>query len=238
MTVIQTFSLTFSEDALAMKAHAIAQYYGFKLNNHDLPRLHLSNDGLVLLIKGFSPLKVDFSTGFQKSKLGPSHGLIRACKPKPKMRILDLTAGWGRDASLLAAAGAEVVMVERQAVMAALLEDGLGRAPRNLSLSLIFADALTYLQQVKPSQYPDVIYIDPMHPERQKSALVKKDMQALQQLFGADNDVEVLINLALKCARDKVIVKWPQRLVALKEPDHSVSGKTIRFDVYYPKFGS
>jgi len=80
--------------------------------------------------------------------------------------------------------------------------------------------------------YPDVIYIDPMHPNRQKAALVKKDLQVLQQLIGADEDVLALIHLATTRALQKVVVKWPQQLPALLKPCTSITGKTVRFDIY------
>ena len=71
-----------------------------------------------------------------------------------------------------------------------------------------------------------------MHPERQKSALVKKDMQALQQIIGADDDAEKLIKLAITRTKNRVVVKWPQRLAPLIKPNYSLNGKTVRFDVY------
>ena len=80
-----------------------------------------------------------------------------------------------------------------------------------------------------------MIYIDPMHPLRQKSALVKKDMQALQQLIGADEDAYELIQLAIARARQRVVVKWPQHLQPLLPPTLNICGKTVRFDVYHVK---
>ena len=190
------------------------------------------------MLEHFSPLCVDFSSSiWQKRRdAGKKQGLVRACKPAEGVRILDATAGWGRDAAVLASFGAEVHMLERQPVMAALLADGLSRMShqpaRPLVLSLLAMDAKNYLQTLATVDYPDVIYIDPMHPARQKSALVKKDMQALQQLIGADNDACDLIQLAITRARQRVVVKWPQRLAPLLPPTLSISGKTVRFDVY------
>ena len=208
------------------------------IDHHVFPRLSLTDDKLVLLLEHFSPLCVDFSSSiWQKRRdAGKKQGLVRACKPAEGVRILDATAGWGRDAAVLASFGAEVHMLERQPVMAALLADGLSRmshqpAP-SLVLSLLAMDAKNYLQMLATVDYPDVIYIDPMHPARQKSALVKKDMQALQQLIGADNDACDLIQLAITRARQRVVVKWPQRLAPLLPPTLSISGKTVRFDVY------
>lgn len=204
-------------------------------------RLHETPEKLELLSDSFLPLFVDFnSVTIQKRRdAGKKQGIVRACKPTKGMRVLDATAGWGRDAAILASFGADVLMLERQPIMAALLADGLSRLLPDspLTLSLVHADAKDYLQALLNTDYPDVIYIDPMHPERQKSALVKKDMQALQQLIGADTDVCELIQLAITRTRQRVVVKWPQRLPALIQPDACITGKTVRFDVYLLKRG-
>lgn len=210
-----------------------------RIDSSPPPELCMVDGTLVLQILGFSPLSVDFSrqTVQKRRDAGKKQGLVRACKPMQGMRILDVTAGWGRDAAVLASFGADVVMIERQPMMAALLADGLARCASSdaFKLSLVHTDAKDYLMALAESDYPDVIYIDPMHPSRQKSALVKKDMQALQQLLGADDDVEALIQCAIQHARQRVVVKWPQRLIAVLKPDLSVPGKTVRFDIYFPR---
>ena len=43
---------------------------------------------------------------------------------------------------------------------------------------------------------PDVVYLDPMFPHREKSALVKKEMRVFQELVGADNDADDLLDFA------------------------------------------
>ncbi len=199
-------------------------------------RLKATFEKLVLLSDNFLPLFVDFNSLIAKKRrnAGKKQALVQACKPAIGMRIIDATAGWGRDAAVLASFGADVLMLERQSMMAALLYDGLSRLPLEspLKLSLMHTDSKHYLQTLPITDYPDVIYIDPMHPERQKSALVKKDMQALQQLIGADDDVLELIQLGLTRTRQRVVVKWPQRLPALLQPDACIAGKTVRFDIY------
>ena len=227
-----------ASDTLLQKANDLAAELNLVVDNQVLPRLSVTEDKLVLLLEHFSPLFVDFtSVVMQKRKAaGKKQGLVRACKPAKGLRIMDVTAGWGRDAALLASLGAEVLMLERQPFMAALLADGLARMQSQgsfvLPLSLMALDAHVYLNRLSEIDYPDVIYIDPMHPVRQKSALVKKDMQALQQMIGADNDALDLLQLALKKVRQRVVVKWPQRLAPLLPPHYSIAGETIRFDVY------
>ncbi len=160
--------------------------------------------------------------------------LLKACKLEPHFTVFDATAGFGRDAALLAASGANVLMCEREPLLAALLDDALKRLSpeRQLKLQLIHDDAKTYLQKLKPADYPDVIYLDPMHPKRDKSARVKKDLYALQQYLGPDEDVLELLRLARAHVKRRVILKWPVRQPALLTPNYTVSGKTIRFDVY------
>lgn len=238
-------AIGFESNELYAEAKSLADKYDFVLDDQQLPRLSVTPDKLVLLSDKFSPQCVDFNPQVWQKRhdAGKKQGLVRACKPTNGLRILDVTAGWGRDAAVLASFGAEVLMLERQPVMVALLDDALQRLKSSfnenssninhtMSLALLYTDAKDYLQTLLPADYPDVIYIDPMHPARQKSALVKKDMQILQNLFGADEDAKELIELAVGCARKRVVVKWPQRLPTLVQPTMSIDGKTVRFDIY------
>src|SRR3990167_10713755 len=222
-----------------LEAGEISLKYGFELNQNILPRLNLTADRLELLINGFKPLFVDILGNINRRKDQiRQQGVIKACMIGKDIKILDLTAGWGRDSSLLASLGAHVLMLERNPMMAALLLNGLERFANSSkfksgSLNLLYVDAKNYLQELSSSDYPDVIYIDPMHPVRQKSALVKKDMQSLKLLIGADIDAMALISLAIGKAKKRVVVKWPQNLQPMLQPKQSISGSTVRFDLYF-----
>lgn len=95
--------------------------------------------------------------------------------------VVDATAGLGRDAFVLASVGCRVRMLERNPVVAALLDDGLARGYADAEiggwlqerLQLIHASSLTALSDITPR--PQVVYLDPMFPHKQKSALVKRD---------------------------------------------------------------
>ena len=98
------------------------------------------------------------------------------------------------------------------------------------SLKLIYTDGLQYLSSIE--QVPDLIYLDPMHPVRKKSALVKKDMQVLQSIIGPDLDANNLLSAAISTACERVVMKWPQNNAAVLKPRYSIPGTTVRFDVY------
>ena len=72
---------------------------------------------------------------------------------------------------------------------------------------LIHASGIDALAEITPP--PDVVYLDPMYPHRQKSALVKKEMRVFQSLVGADEDADLLLAPALALATRRVVVKRP-----------------------------
>lgn len=129
---------------------------------------------------------VDFVSGTQahRRKFGGGRGEAVAkavgIKKGYLPRVVDATAGLGRDAFVLAALGCQVQMLERNPVVAALLDDGLRRGYLDAEigpwlrerLTLLHASSLTALVAIEPR--PEVVYLDPMYPHRQKSALVKK----------------------------------------------------------------
>jgi 16S rRNA (guanine1516-N2)-methyltransferase len=156
------------------------------------------------------------------------------------LTVLDATAGLGQDAFVLASLGCEVILIEKSPIIAALLADGLDRAEdllteKNIKMTLIEDNAISFMQRLNSNQKPDVIYLDPMYPHRIKSALVKKEMRIIRSLIGDDLDSSELLATALKFARKRVVVKRPRlapNIVHNIKPDIVYSGKSCRFDVY------
>ena len=156
--------------------------------------------------------------------------------------VLDITAGLARDAYILACLGCKVTLVEQSTVLYTLIDDGIRRGLANAAsadvlnnfMNLVNADSVLYMEQMDKKTRPEVIYIDPMYPERKKSALVKKDMQILQHLLGKDENAEALLKTALECAGRRVVVKRPihAETVGDIKPDASISSKKTRYDVY------
>ncbi|WP_261874741.1 class I SAM-dependent methyltransferase [Vibrio rarus] len=182
--------------------------------------------------------------GGKGQAIAKAAGLNKGATPS----VLDATAGLGRDAFVLASLGCKVQMIERNPVVAALLDDGLSRAKQDAEIggwvtermSLLHASSLDALSQLAVDdqfQCPDVIYLDPMypHPEnKKKSALVKKEMRVFQTLVGADNDADGLLAPALQLATKRVVVKRPDYAQWLDQvkPSMAIETKKNRFDVY------
>ncbi|MFM5095860.1 class I SAM-dependent methyltransferase [Aeromonas rivipollensis] len=154
--------------------------------------------------------------------------------------VVDATAGLGRDAFVLASLGCKVTLIERSPVVAALLQDGLARAAQDPEIGPWVCERMHLLQGpavdnlLALSERPDVIYLDPMFPHKQKSALVKKEMRVFQSLVGPDLDADALLPAALKMANKRVVVKRPAYAGWLNEhkPSMAIETKGNRFDVY------
>ena len=156
--------------------------------------------------------------------------------------VVDATAGLGRDAFVLASIGCRVRMLERNPVVAALLDDGLRRGYADAEiggwlrerLELLHASSLDALTDISPA--PDVVYLDPMYPHKQKSALVKKEMRVFQSLVGADLDADGLLEPARQLAKKRVVVKRPDYAPPLADiaTPNAVTTKSHRFDIYTP----
>lgn len=204
-------------------------------------RFHLVNQGgqLSLVDRNFpkqAPLVIDFSAARLQQRVkrgGKKELLLRAVGAKPGLRVSDWTAGLGTDSLLLAASGCHVTLFERSPVLALLLKQALHLAKDHSDLAevanrmeLITGDA-RFLRRAPV----DVIYLDPMFPSRDKSALVNGSMQYLQRFLGPDGDAEQLITTALKQPVKRVVVKKPA--TAPKSDATFVLGaKANRFDVY------
>lgn len=162
--------------------------------------------------------------------------------------VVDATAGFGKDAFLLAAAGYSLTLLEKNPIIFRLLQNGIERAQQNPQLStitekmeLIQEDSAAYLGSLTALHFPEVIYLDPMFPTRQKSACVKKEAVLLQEITQAtENDTDPhheLFLTALKRATRRIVVKRPRLAPPLagKTPAFSLTGKAIRFDIYLPQ---
>ena len=163
--------------------------------------------------------------------------------------VLDATAGLGKDSFVLASLGCTVTMLERSPIVQSLLADGLQRAQvfarerdgellQTVSrMKLVTQDSRLYLESLATDQFPDVIYLDPMFPERQKTADVKKEMAAFHQIVGKDEDADALLPLALAHVNYRVVVKRPRKAPLLNNqtPSYQLEGKSSRYDIYTVK---
>jgi len=217
--------------------------------------LQLGPEGLQLALTGPDapgPVRVDFVAGAaaHRRQFGGGSGQLIAkavgIQPGVRPTVLDATAGLGRDAFVLATLGCDVTLIERHPLIAALLEDGLSRArsdaavgPIVARMRLLLGNAIGLMRawESEESEAPQVIYLDPMFPHRDKSALVKKEMRLFRPLVGDDDDAPALLEAALALASHRVVVKRPRKAPAVggQAPGYALEGNSSRFDIYPKK---
>ncbi|MFN2361493.1 MAG: class I SAM-dependent methyltransferase [Marinobacter sp.] len=212
--------------------------------------LFSDENGLGLQVTGKGapgPVRAEFVTGkagYRREHGGGTGQLIARAvglqKTRQPLHVLDATAGLGQDAFVLASLGCRVSLFERSPVIHALLGDGLARAALNEQSAPVVArmtlqpgSSIDWLKQAGEGG-ADVIYLDPMFPHRDKSALVKKEMQVFRTVVGDDGDSEDLLSAALAVATYRVVVKRPRKAepVSGPEPTTRIEGKSSRYDVY------
>lgn len=169
-----------------------------------------------------------------------SEMLVHAARTKKEHPFaIDATAGMGEDSFLLSAYGYQVTMYEQNPVVAALLQDALDRAKAHPQLKEIvermhLVEGNSTILMKGSGLQPDLIYLDPMFPARQKSGLVNKKLQLIQKLESPCVEEKDLFEAALSLHPGKIIVKRPQKgpFLDLRKPAYSNMGKAIRYDCY------
>lgn len=212
-----------------------------------------TSEGLTLT-DGTMELRADFGRMLPRLKQGrlQQELLVKAARTKgiEQPWAIDATAGFGEDSLLLAAAGFTVDLYEQDCVIAALLKDALDRAADDPALATAAAhmrlhageDSIAGLRHAAELigrgglTAPDVVYLDPMFPERNKSAAVKKKFQLLHHLEQPCADEEALVEAALAPHPRKVVIKRPVKgpLLAGVKPSYQLAGKAVRYDVLVP----
>lgn len=230
-----------------------AQRLGLPLDNAEAEfAVQVGAEGLQIQQLGPQapgPVRVDFVEGQAAHRrlfgggngqmIAKAVGIAQGVRPQ----VLDCTAGLGKDAFVLASLGCQMTLIERQPLVAALLEDGLERArddadvgPIVARMQLLTGNAIERMRDWQ-GEAPQVIYLDPMFPHRDKSALVKKEMRVFRPLVGDDLDAPALLEAALALASHRVVVKRPRKAPVIEgpKPSHSLEGKSSRYDIYPKK---
>jgi 16S rRNA (guanine1516-N2)-methyltransferase len=154
--------------------------------------------------------------------------------------IVDATCGLGTDSFVIASFGYKIHMIERSKFIGALVASGLERGSKDKNIQSLINNMILHIGNsitLLGSLSPDIVYLDPMFPEKTKSALVKKEMRVIRQIVQNDDDASSLLEEALKQAKYRVIVKRPRKAAPLAgiKPSYKLEGSSSRFDIYITK---
>ncbi|MCI6711830.1 MAG: class I SAM-dependent methyltransferase [Firmicutes bacterium] len=254
-------TVIYTDTVYEKEAEALAEHTGAgKAQYTENAPAHDQGAGLMLLLDdsglsltdGKISLQADLTSMLPRLKKNNLERelLVKASRIKGmnaadgQLRAVDATAGFGEDSLLLAAAGYNVELYEYDPVIAALLRDALRRAAKSSydalrdavsRMDLREGDSVSAMRAMAGSnEPPDIVLLDPMFPERRKSALVKKKFQLLQQLEspceGADESE--LLEAAEAAGPRRIIIKRPLKgpYLAGRRPGYSITGKAVRYD--------
>lgn len=209
--------------------------------------LQIDARGLSLVEDGRA-LRGDFSRLLPRLIPNNLNGelLVKAARLKgvqntAALTAVDATAGLGEDAFLLAGAGFQVDLYERNPVISALLWDALRRGLEDPALAQVLCRMRFHMEDsiealAGRAVPPDIVVLDPMFPKRQKSGLIKKKFQLLQQLEQPCGEESDLLQAAISCGPRRIVIKRPLKgpYLAGMKPSYSIKGKSIRYDCIVP----
>jgi 16S rRNA (guanine1516-N2)-methyltransferase len=184
-------------------------------------------------------LKKELSSHRQKNyslKEEPLAKSLAIKKSDSNKMIWDATAGTGKDLMLIKhfvlGTNTKMIAFERNPLIYLLLFNGLFHAGIT-EVKLIYADSLDVFAKKAEVAKPDIIYYDPMYPEKKKSALPRKEMQIFKELIGPDLDTQNFLQHFRAIAKDRVVVKR-SLMAEMIAPDATASykGKSTRYDMY------
>lgn len=212
------------------------------------PRLSKNNDEAWIDFENGEQLRIDFFAEpyryFQRQHRGKNELLAKAIgTPKGLKDVWDATLGLAEDAVFLSLLGCRVRASERNPLLFELLQRAFLKAGADSQLQkytqqiIIYSgDSQKLLAALDETERPQVVYLDPMFPERKKSALPRKEMRLFRSLVGEDPDADLLFQTAMQTATERVVVKRPLRAPELAPGViHRFEGQTVRYDLYRPK---
>lgn len=241
----------FAKSAYLLEAQRLAQDHHLKLvQSPPQQGLYLEYGDLLYLVDADTNecIAIDFLGGKHRHRRQSGGGelLLKALgvSTGASVKVVDATAGLGRDAFVVASYGVSVTLLEQSPMLILLLGhaiatgvalgDDVEKKVLN-RMSLVSGNAIDYFTD----HQADVVYLDPMFPPRKKSALVKKEMRILQKLLSPigndETQAKELFLAAHQAAIYRVVVKRPLKAPLLwedKQPAFQIKGKSVRFDVY------
>ncbi len=191
-------------------------------------------------------LSIDFDLNRRDyhRKIGGKDPFLKAIGKKiAGKKVLDLTAGLGRDAVFLAQQGFDVIALERNSEIYSYLDQAKKNCMRTdlQKLNFIFFDALDFLRKENLSDiccaYYDPIFadVDKKTKNEHRKAKSRKEIVELKEIVGADYDTAEVLQALLKSGIPRIVVKRALRANILAEikPRQSILGKSVRFDLYF-----
>jgi len=166
-------------------------------------------------------------------------------KNNKDLKILDLTAGLGRDLFKFVLAGHKVMAFEKDPIVFVLLKDGLRRfldssklsnikasfhLERDFRCEIFYGDSLEFIKNTE-EQF-DLIYFDPMFEDKRKKAAPKKHMQMIKKIVDASKtEKETVIEAALKKTQ-ACVLKSSEFLSSKLKPKRVLSFKGYNYYIF------
>jgi 16S rRNA (guanine1516-N2)-methyltransferase len=166
-------------------------------------------------------------SSIQKELLARAIGVKGAYRPE----VVDLTAGLLGDSLLFLSFGCNVRAIERNPIVAFLIESALANSQHPFLERFKFERMSA--QEFLENNTGEILYFDPMFEDENEKTAPRKEMRIFRTLIGEDADAKEIFKKALVKNQRRVVVKRPKLSQKLgEEKPLQYVGKSTRYDVY------
>lgn len=197
--------------------------------------LEINHDALSLRAVCQPKLK-PFCLDFNRARPGKGKDPLLRAIGTHTYSVIDATAGWCSDALHIARHDIKVLAIEQNRIVAALATHAMKKITQpdlKKRFTLMNGDSVEVLDSL--AQSPDVIYLDPMYPDKNKNSATKKELTLLRDIVGVQENSQQLFARAMAWAKHRVVVKRPHYAPPLAAGKvGETRSKLVRFDIYKP----
>jgi 16S rRNA (guanine1516-N2)-methyltransferase len=153
-------------------------------------------------------------------------------KGQETYKVLDGTLGFAKDALHMFFLGCQVIGIESNPIIFALIKDALDNQIESAKrINIYLGDSFNLLSNFMDEL--NCLYLDPMFEDIKKKSAPKKEMAFLRAVKSPSQDMQRVIERALELGIKRIVVKRPLKGESLyRKPNNTYKGKLIRFDVY------
>jgi len=213
----------------------------FYINKEKIPTIYFLKTNNEIINFSLKTKSIDSRINLYKEEL-----LVKILKKyNNKTNIIDTTAGFGKDAIIIASAGYKINIIEKNPIIIYILKKKMNfeykyilKKNKIKNIKIIYGDARKILYKLKKDKYPDIIYIDPFFLKLKNSAIEKTYMFILKKISKSHiNTTNELIKISEKRCKKIIIIKSHiKSKLLLDNPTYQIFGSRIKFDIYNTSF--
>tara|TARA_B100001778_G_scaffold334417_1_gene345685 strand:+ start:2829 stop:3533 length:705 start_codon:yes stop_codon:yes gene_type:complete len=198
--------------------------------------LHLEGENIYLTNEKYreKQVVVNFSNSslikLTNERCRNNNDIFKKLFPFSYKKIIDCTAGFGRDGFILSNMGYNVTMIENSPVVSILLNHAV-KTDNSKKIRFFHGNSYDFLANTQESF--DYAYFDFMFQKTKTSSLGSKHDETLKKIAFFEKNIDDLISIATnKCGQRVVLKEAAHSNMRLPKPNYCIKTKLLNYNIY------